>query len=102
MIELILEGALAVLLAACLFFCWRLERKLAKLRTGGDGIREAARELNESVLAAEKAIRALRQTAQDSGRDLQARIDAASGVADRLGLAVGRVRSGADLGRGGR
>jgi hypothetical protein len=100
MIEFVLDGALAVLLAACLFFCWRLERKLSRLREGGDGIREAARELNESVIAAEQAIRALRQTAQETGRDLQARIDTASNVADRLGMAVGKVRSSGDFGRG--
>lgn len=101
-IELALEGALAVLLAACLFYCWRLDRRLAALRSGQDGIRAAAAELNGSVAAAEKAIRALRLTAQESGADLQARIDTAHQISERLGLALGRLRSGADVGRSGR
>jgi len=94
---LVLEGALGVLMAACLFYCWRLDRKLSALRSGQDGIRAAARELNESVAAAEAAIRALRQTAQESGRDLQARIDTAGAIAEKLGLALGKVRSSQDL-----
>lgn len=97
---LILESALAVLLAACLFYCWRLDRKLSALRTGQDGIREAARELMESVTAAEMAIRNLRAASNEAGRDLQARIDTARSLADNLGLALGKVRSAADLGRG--
>ena len=98
---LALEIVLGVLMAACLFYCWRLDRKLSALRSGQDGIREAARELLESVSAAEAAIKNLRATAQDSGRDLQARIDTAGAIAEKLGLALGKVRSASDL-RGGR
>jgi Domain of unknown function (DUF6468) len=101
-ITLALELALGILLAACLFYCWRLDRKLSALRAGQDGIREAARELNASVSAAENAIKSLRQTAHESGRDLQGRIDTASAIAEKLGLALGRVRSMADVARGGR
>ena len=42
-ITLVLESALGILLAACLFYCWRLDRKLSALRNGQDGIRAAAR-----------------------------------------------------------
>lgn len=92
-----LEGLLALLLAACLLYCWRLDRKLAALRTGQDGVREAAGELLQAVAQAENAVRTLRATAQDAGRDLQARIDQARTLADRLGLGLGRIRSAADL-----
>lgn len=101
-ITLILETTLALLLGACLFYCWRLDRKLGALRAGQDGIREAARELNASVAAAEAAIKNLRLTAHEAGRDLQARIDTAGAIADKLGVALGRVRSVADIARGGR
>jgi hypothetical protein len=97
-----LEGLLAVLLAACLFYCWRLERKLTAFRNGQDGIRVAARELLESVAAAEEAVRSLKQTAQEAGRDLQGRIETAKQISDRLGLALGRVRSAADVQRAAR
>lgn len=94
-----LEGFLAVLLCACLFFCWRLERRLAALRNGTDGVREAATELAVAVTQAEAAVKSLRATAQDAGRDLQARIDDAKVTAERLGLGMGRVRSAGDVGR---
>ncbi|MBL8558937.1 MAG: hypothetical protein JNM47_09475 [Hyphomonadaceae bacterium] len=99
-ITLVLEGALALLLAACLFYCWRLDRKLSALRAGQDGIRDAARELLESVASAETAVRTMRQTAHEAGRDLQGRIDTARALSEKLGLGVGKVRSAADIGRG--
>ena len=101
-VTLLLEGSLALLLGACLFYCWRLDRRLAALRNGQDGIREAARELNASVAAAEAAIRNLRATAHEAGRDLQGRIDTAGAIADKLGVALGRVRTAADIARGSR
>lgn len=98
-IALALEVTLVLLLMACLFYCWRLDRKLSALRAGQDGIRDAARELLESVSAAESAVKTMRQTAHETGRDLQGRIDTARSLADKLGLALGKVRSVADLGR---
>ncbi len=92
-----LEGMLAVLLAACLFYFWRLDRKLSALRNGQDGVRAAAAELAQATAQAEMAVRAMRTTAQDAGRDLQARINDARATADRLGLGAGRVRSAADV-----
>lgn len=94
-----LESLLAVLLCACLFFCWRLDRRLNALRTGQDGVRAAAAELVQATIKAEAAVKTLRATAQDSGRDLQARIDDAKVMAERLGLGLGRVRSAADVQR---
>jgi len=101
-ITLIMEGLLAVMLAACLFYFWRLDRKLAALRSGQDGIRAAAAELVQATTQAEAAVRSLRATAQEAGRDLQARINDARATADRLGLGAGRLRSSADVGARGR
>jgi hypothetical protein len=96
-ITLTIEGVLAVLLAACLFYFWRLDRKLQALRNGQDGIRAAASELVQATAQAENAVRALRMTATEAGRDLQARINDARVTADRLGLGAGRLRSSADV-----
>ncbi len=101
-ITLVIELVLAVMLAACLFYFWRLDRKLSALRTGQDGIRAAAAELVAATQSAEAAVRTLRATAQDAGRDLQARINDAKQTADRLGLGAGRLRSSADLSTRGR
>jgi hypothetical protein len=96
-ITLGLEGLLAILLAACLYYCWRLERRLNALRNGNDGVIAAAAELAQATAQAEAAVRTLRSTATDAGRDLQARIDDAKVLSERMGLAVGRVRTPTDL-----
>ncbi|MBX3510805.1 MAG: hypothetical protein KF700_06350 [Hyphomonadaceae bacterium] len=92
-----LEIVLALMLCACLYTFWRLDRKLAALRNGQDGVRQAAAELAHATAQAEAAVRALRLTAQDAGRDLQQRINDAKATADRLGLGAGRIRSAADV-----
>ena len=101
-ITLSLEVLLAVLLAACLFYFWRLDRKLAALRSGQDGVRAAAAELALATAQAEAAIRALRAASTDAGRDLQARINDARATAERLGIGAGRMRSASDVRVGGR
>ena len=101
-VALALNFALIGLLCAVLFFCWRLERKLAALRSGQDGVRAAAIELTQAAAHAEAAVRGLRATANDTGRDLQARIDDARATADRLGLGSGRIRTASDAQRAGR
>jgi len=55
--------------------------------------------LAQATAQAEAAVRSLRLTAQEAGRDLQARINDARATADRLGLGAGRVRSAADVAR---
>lgn len=95
-ITIVLEVVLAVMLAACLFYFWRLDRKLAALRSGQDASLKAAAELVQATAQAEAAVRAMRVTAQDAGRDLQARIDHARATAERLGLGAGRMRTATD------
>ena len=97
-ITLVIEVVLALMLAACLFFFWRLDQKLTALRSGQDGALRAAAELGQATAQAEAAVRAMRSTAQDAGRDLQARINDARATADRLGLGAGRMRSAGDVG----
>ena len=97
-----IEIVLALMLAVCLFYFWRLDRKLQALRSGQDGALAAAAELAQATAQAEAAVRALRAAAQETGRDLQARINDARATADRLGLGAGRLRSGADLAARGR
>lgn len=97
-ITLVIEVVLAVMLGACLFFFWRLDQRLKALRSGQDGALRAAAELAQATAQAEAAVRTLRATAQDAGRDLQSRINDARATADRLGLGAGRLRTGADVG----
>jgi hypothetical protein len=101
-VVLIIELVLALMLAACLVYFWRLDKKLQALRSGQDGALAAAAELAQATAQAETAVRALRATAQETGRDLQARINDARATAERLGLSAGRVRSSADFSARGR
>ena len=101
-ITLVIETVLALMLGACLFYFWRLDARLNALRNGQDGVLRAAAELAQATAQAEAAVRSLRATAQEAGRDLQARINDARATADRLGLGAGRLRTGADVTLGGR
>lgn len=95
-VMLVLEVILALMLGVCLFFFWRLDQRLKALRSGQDGVLRAAAELAQATAQAEAAVRSLRATAQDAGRDLQARINDARSTADRLGLGAGRLRTSAE------
>jgi hypothetical protein len=72
-----LDVILCSLLLIAILYCWRLDQRLKALRTGKDGMLEAARELQASVADAQSAVSRLRQSAEASGRDLQTRIDEA-------------------------
>jgi hypothetical protein len=96
--SLALDIALLVLLAATVFYCWRLDRRLDTLKKGQDGLRDAASEMVDSIARAETAVRGLRAASEDAKRELQARIDEARGLADRLD----GDRGGVGPGRGGR
>ncbi len=65
-IALTIEIVLALMLAACLFYFWRLDRKLTAVRKGQDGVRAAAAELAQATAQAEAAVRAMRLTAQEA------------------------------------
>ncbi len=90
-VSMILELVLVALLAACLFYCWRLEQRLAKLRNGQDGVRATIVELMQATSQAETAVRQLRAAAQDAGQDLQEQIDEARKLTERLGR-LGSIR----------
>ena len=95
-----LEIILASLLFITIAYCWRLDGKLKALRTGNARMVEAAKELQSSVLHAEKAVAALRGSAEAAGRDLQARIDEARAVAAQPVVRDGIIRDGAAPTRG--
>jgi hypothetical protein len=78
LMSIALELLLATLLAGCLFYCWRLDRKLSALRNSEAGIRAAAAELNRAIAQAEIAIKGLRAQAQEPIREARARIEVAS------------------------
>jgi len=93
-----MEIVLASLLFITIAYCWRLDGKLKSLRTGNARMIEAAKELQSSVLHAEQAVAAMRNSADAAGRDLQAKIDEARAVAAQP--RDGIIRDGAPSMRG--
>ncbi len=79
--SLLLDGVLAGLLVIAILYCWRLDTRLNNLRSGKDGMLQAARELQAAVSDAEKAVALLRQSSEDAGRDLQRHIEEARAAA---------------------
>jgi Domain of unknown function (DUF6468) len=90
-VSFVLEIVLVLLLAACLFYCWRLEQRLAKLRNGQDGVRATVVELMQATAQAEAAVRQLRGAAQEAGQDLQEQIEDARKLTERLSR-LGSIR----------
>jgi hypothetical protein len=78
-----LDVLLAVLLVIAIAYCWRLDQKLKTLRSGGEDMVEAARELQVSLAQAQAAIEQLRRSADGAGKDLQGRIEEARAVSQR-------------------
>jgi hypothetical protein len=78
------EILLAVLLLVTVFYCWRLDKRLNALRTGQDGMRDAVTELIKATTHAEACIAGLRQSATQSGSELDARIKGAQKMAADL------------------
>jgi hypothetical protein len=85
-LTLIVELILTALLAATLFYCIVLERKLAALRSGQDGLKKTLSSLNGAVAAAGTSMTALRSAAGEITQTLDSRLSHARGLADELGV----------------
>ncbi len=64
---MVFEGAVAAVLVVAALLCWRVDRRLAALRSGQDGVLAAVAALNEATGRAEAAIAALRAASADAG-----------------------------------
>ena len=58
--SLVMDFLLAILLVVAIVYFWRLDARLKALRSGKDGMLDAARELAQTVAQAEAAIGGLR------------------------------------------
>jgi Flp pilus assembly protein TadB len=80
------ELALMVLLAATLVYCMLLERKLAALRDGQDGLKETIGELNGAISAAGQSMRALKAAAGETSATLDEKLTRATALIDELSV----------------
>jgi hypothetical protein len=81
-VELVLSG----LLAATLLYCIVLERRLAAVRKGQNGLKKMIGELNSAIAGAAASLRALKTVAADAAGTLDERLRRARGLADELSL----------------
>jgi hypothetical protein len=85
-IAMALELVLTLLLAATLGYCIVLERRLAAVRKGQDGLQTMIGELNAAIAGAGASLRALKSAAASAAETLDDRLKRARAVADELAV----------------
>jgi phage shock protein A len=85
-LSLIVEIALSALLTATLVYCIVLERKLAALRKGQDGLKQTIAELNSAIVSAGSSMRMLKSAAASASETLDERLTRARSLVDELSL----------------
>ena len=85
-LALVLELLLTLLLAATLVYCIVLERRLAAVRKGQDGLKKMIGELNAAIAGAGASLRALKSAAAGAADTLDERLKRARAVADELSV----------------
>jgi hypothetical protein len=85
-LSFILESALSFLLAATLVYCIVLERRLAAVRKGQEGLKTIIGELNAAISGAGASLRMLKSAASSAAETLDERLRRARLLADELAL----------------
>lgn len=83
-LPLILDGIILLLLAATILFAARLSVHLQAFRNNRAELEELVKNLAAQIAQAEKAVAGMRESARESGRDLQERINVARALAEEL------------------
>jgi ABC-type transporter Mla subunit MlaD len=86
MLSVGLELLLSILLAATLVYCIVLERRLASVRKGQDGLKKMIGELNGAITNAGASLRALKMAAGEAAETLDERLKRARTLSDELSL----------------
>ena len=90
------EIALEVLLAATLCYCIVLERRLAAVRKGQEGLSRTIGELNMAISGAGASLRALKAAAGEAAGTLDERLKRARLHIDELSMLAGSAERIAD------
>jgi len=83
---LIFQAATAVIALIAAGFAWRLDRRLARMRRGQDGMTRLVGELAEATARAERSVRELRAAGDEAGTELSETIAKAREAAEELRL----------------
>jgi hypothetical protein len=90
------EVALEILLAATLGYCILLERRLAAVRKGQEGLSRTIGELNMAIAGAGASLRALKSAAGEAASTLDERLKRARLHIDELAVLTGSAERIAD------
>jgi len=85
-IAIALELTLTVLLAATLVYCIVLERRLAAVRKGQEGLKTMIGKLDAAISGAGASLRALKSAAAQAAETLDDRLRRGRALADELSL----------------
>lgn len=86
--DFLLDGLVAVLLVATIFYSALLDRRLKALRSGQDGLRHTIDQLNTATARAEVSIGQLKQASGEVDSGLSEQVRRARSVADELSVMV--------------
>ena len=86
--DLLLDGLVAVLLAATIFYCAVLDRKLKALRSGQDGLKQTIDHLNTATARAEISITQMKQVSGELDSGLAKQVRDARSLTDELSVMV--------------
>jgi hypothetical protein len=85
-IPMIVEITLAVLLVATLICCFRLDRRLKRLRMDQESLNGTVHALNAAVIGASASIAKLRTAAAEADKSLGGKVSSARALVDELSL----------------
>ncbi|HEY8189787.1 MAG TPA: DUF6468 domain-containing protein [Micavibrio sp.] len=85
-VSFVMDGVIAVLLIAVIFFTAKLSLNLRDFRAGRREMDKLVKNLSDNIERAERAIAGMREAARESGRDLQGMINKASALSEELEL----------------
>jgi len=85
-VGLLLEGLVAVLLVATIYYCVILNKRLSKLRDGQDEFTGLVQELNDSTRRAQNSFEDLKSLTNDTGKKLDEQIAAGQLLLDELSM----------------
>lgn len=107
-VDVILDGLLAVLLAATVVYCFVLNRRLSRLRNAQGEMAELVRSFHQATENARASVGELKVAASAVGADLQKRIEAGRNMLDELevvvhsgGKVAERIEQGVDRSKAG-
>ncbi len=86
--DLLLDGLVAILLGATIFYCAMLDRKLKALRSGQDGLKQTIDQLNTATARAEISISQMKQVSGQLDDGLTQQMRDARTLADELSVMV--------------